>query len=143
MISQKAKYAFKALLVLASRPGETVAIEDIAAHSGVPRKFLEHILLDLKAAGFIASRRGRAGGYIMARAAESMTVGSVLRVIDGPVAPLPCLSQHHYRPCEDCADEAACGVRRLFARAYGAMVLVLDKTTLADADVLGLAGGDI
>ncbi|PWR20150.1 RrF2 family transcriptional regulator [Zavarzinia aquatilis] len=133
MISQKAKYAFKALLILAARSGETVAIEDVAADSGVPRKFLEHILLDLKGAGFIASRRGRAGGYIMARAADSVTIGAVLRVIDGPVAPLPCLSQHHYRPCDDCGDEAACGVRRLFARAYGAMVQVLDETTLADA----------
>lgn len=140
MISQKAKYAFKALLVLASRPGETVAIEDVAAGSGVPRKFLEHILLDLKAAGFIGSRRGRAGGYVMTRAPESVAVGAVLRAIDGPVAPLPCLSHHHYRSCDDCADEAACGVRRLFARAYGAMVAVLDETTLADAGVLALTG---
>lgn len=132
MISKKARYAIKALLFLARQPGGAVVIEDIAAGSGVPRAFLEHILLDLKQAGFISSRRGRGGGYVMARAPGEITVAAVLRAIDGPIAPLPCLSRQHYRRCEDCDDEAACAVRRLLADAAGAMLDRLDATTLDD-----------
>ncbi len=133
MISQKAKYAFKALAELAERKGDSVQIEEIASEAAVPRKFLEHILLDLKRAGIVASRRGRAGGYVIIKRPEDITIGNVLRAIDGPIAPLPCISRTAYRRCTDCADEKTCFVRRLFADTYSAQLLLLEGTTLAEA----------
>ena len=141
MISQKAKYAFKALLYLAERtPETTVQIEEIARGEGVPRKFLEQILLELKHSGLIASRRGRSGGYHLVRPAKAITVGQVLRIIDGPIAPLPCLSRTDYRRCRDCRDEANCSVRRLFSQTYEAMLATMDAATLADV-LPGRKGG--
>ncbi len=148
MISQKAKYAFKALIHLARQPkGETIQIDDIAREAGVPRKFLEHILLDLKHRGMIASRRGRAGGYALIKLPTEITIGQVLRAIDGPIAPLSCISRTAYQPCADCPDEASCGVRRMFAAPYAAQLVLFDATTLADALVgederQGRAGSD-
>ncbi len=134
MISQKAKYAFKALFRLADMPhGEALSIEEIAKADGIPHKFLEHILLDLKRKGLVASRRGRAGGYMLIKRPQEMTIGSVLRAVDGPIAPLPCISRTAYRRCPDCADEKTCAVRRLFADAYSAMLLLMEGTTLAEA----------
>lgn len=136
MISQKAKYAFKALIHLARQPkGETIQIDDIAREAAVPRKFLEHILLDLKHRGMIASRRGRAGGYALIKLPSEITIGQVLRAIDGPIAPLSCISRTAYQPCADCPDEASCGVRRMFAAPYAAQLVLFDATTLADAMV--------
>ena len=134
MISQKAKYAFKALALLAERsPGESVQIEAIAAEAAVPRKFLEHILLDLKRKGIVSSRRGRAGGYVLVQRPNDLTIGNVLRAVDGPIAPLPCISRTAYRRCADCKDEKTCVVRRLFADTYTATLLLMDGTTLAEA----------
>lgn len=134
MISQKAKYAFKALFHLADQPnGASVQIEEIAKAAGVPRKFLEHILLDLKKKGIVASRRGRSGGYILLKAPSEMTIGNILRAVDGPIAPLPCISRTAYRRCADCRDEKTCIVRRLFADTYAASLLLMDGTTLANA----------
>ena len=134
MISQKSKYAFKALACLAAKEaGESVQIEDIAADAAVPRKFLEHILLDLKRSGIVASRRGRAGGYVLIKQPEEITIGNVLRAIEGPIAPLPCISRTAYRRCPDCVNEKTCVVRRLFADAYSAQLLLLEGTTLAEA----------
>lgn len=134
MISQKAKYAFKALFQLAAQPpGASMQIEEIARGAAVPRRFLEHILLDLKSRGMVASRRGRAGGYLLVRPATETTIGDVLRAIDGPIAPLPCISRTAYRRCEDCADEKTCMVRKLFADTYAATLLLMDGTTLAEA----------
>jgi Rrf2 family protein len=134
MISQKAKYAFKALAYLAGlQPGASAQIEEIAKAGAIPRKFLEHILLDLKHNGVVASRRGRSGGYILIKRPEEMTIGAILRVIDGPIAPLPCISRTAYRRCSDCADEKTCVVRRLFADTYAAQLLLMEGTTLADA----------
>ena len=134
MISQKAKYAFKALFRLAeAEHGRAVSIEEIARADAIPQKFLEHILLDLKRKGLVASRRGRAGGYMLIKQPSEMTIGSVLRAIDGPIAPLPCISRTAYRRCSDCKDESTCAVRRLFADTYSAMLLLMDGTTLAEA----------
>ncbi len=134
MISQKAKYAFKALFRLAeTEPGGALTIEEIARADAIPQKFLEHILLDLKRKGLVASRRGRSGGYMLIKRPHEMTIGSVLRAMDGPIAPLPCISRTAYRRCADCADEKACTVRRLFADTYSAMLLLMDGTTLAEA----------
>jgi Rrf2 family protein len=134
MISQKAKYALRALVALNRAPrGETRMISEISREQAIPKKFLEQILLELKRAGIVMSRRGRMGGYELLRAPEKITFGEVLRLIDGPIAPLPCLSKIAYRRCEDCKDEATCEIRHVFARVTLATREVLDSTTLADA----------
>ena len=139
MISQKAKYALRALIALAKHaPDKPIFIGDIAESQKIPKKFLEQILLDLKHQGLVASRRGKAGGYGLLRPADTISFGEVLRIIDGPIAPLPCLSKIAYRRCEDCKEEAACEVRRVFARVADATRDVLDRTTIADALVDGL-----
>jgi len=134
MISQKAKYALRALVVLARNDaGQTRMIADISQEQGIPKKFLEQILLELKRAGLVASRRGRLGGYELLRPACDITFGEVLRLIDGPIAPLPCLSKIAYRRCADCGEEESCEVRRVFERVTLATRNVLDSTTLASA----------
>ena len=134
MISQKAKYALRALVSLARvGRGETRMIGEISREQAIPKKFLEQILLELKRAGLVASRRGRAGGYELLRPAEQITFGEVLRLIDGPIAPLPCLSLMAYRRCEDCRDEAQCEIRHVFERVTLATRAVLDRTSLADS----------
>jgi Rrf2 family protein len=134
MISQRAKYALRALIALArARPEQPVMISSISRDQAIPKKFLEQILLELKRAGIVMSRRGRLGGYVLLRAPEQVTFGEVLRLIDGPIAPLPCLSRIAYRRCNDCADESTCEIRRVFARVAVATRAVLDQTSLADA----------
>jgi len=133
MISQRARYAFKALIVLARAGSAGMQIRDIAEKEQIPRKFLEQILLSLKAGGLITSRRGRDGGYMLLKSAEQISLGSVLRMIDGPIAPLPCLSRTAYRKCDDCASEQLCAVRAGFAEAYDASLRVLETTTIAQA----------
>jgi len=134
VISQKSKYAFRALVALVrAGPGATRMISEISREQAIPKKFLEQILLELKRAGIVTSHRGRTGGYALLKAPEEVTFGEILRLIDGPLALLPCLSKIAYRRCEDCSDETTCEVRRVFARVADATRQVLDSTTLADA----------
>ena len=134
MISQKAKYALRALVALVKAPPESsLMIAEISKAQAIPKKFLEQILLELKRHGIVASRRGRLGGYVLLKPADKITFGEVLRLIDGPIAPLPCLSKIAYRRCADCQDEASCEIRHVFARVTLATREVLDQTTLADA----------
>jgi Rrf2 family protein len=134
MLSQKAKYAFRALFALAKAGvGESLLISDIAEAHKIPKKFLEQILLDLKHRGLVSSRRGKNGGYALRMPPEEITFGEVVRTIDGPIAPLPCLSKMAYLRCEDCEDETACHIRDVFGKAHEANLMVLDRTTLADA----------
>jgi Rrf2 family protein len=134
MISQKAKYALRALVALSRIPaGESLMISEISRAQAIPKKFLEQILLELKRAGIVMSKRGRLGGYGLLKAPEQITFGEVLRLIDGPIAPLPCLSKIAYRKCTDCAEEQSCEIRRVFARVALATREVLDQTSLADA----------
>lgn len=134
MISQRARYAFKALVALSRVPlGETLQIRDIAEQEAIPRSFLEHIMLDLKRDRLVGSRRGKAGGYFLLRPPAEIKFGEVLRMIDGPLAPLPCLSRQAYKRCEDCADEASCAVRAAFGEVFRATLSVLDTLSLADA----------
>ena len=138
MISQKAKYALRALLALVKAPPESsLMIAEISKAQQIPKKFLEQILLELKRAGIVMSRRGRLGGYVLLRPADSLTFGEVLRLIDGPIAPLPCLSKIAYRRCADCHDEASCEIRHVFAHVVKAQREVLDHTTFADAVAAG------
>ncbi|MFK3689113.1 RrF2 family transcriptional regulator [Agrobacterium tumefaciens] len=134
MISQKAKYALRALLSLAKADGGyPVQISDIAREQAIPKKFLEQILLEMKKERLVESRRGKQGGYLLARPADDITFGEVLRLIDGPLAPLPCLSQTAYRRCEDCDGENQCEIRHVFARVADATRNILFNTTVADA----------
>ncbi len=134
MISNKAKYAFRALLAVAAAPsGEALTSAEIAKRHNIPHKFLEQILLDLKKAGILDSRRGKTGGYVMLRPADTISFGEVLRLFEGPLAPLPCLSRQSYRACEDCVNESQCEIRREFGRAYDASRQILDSRTIADA----------
>jgi Rrf2 family protein len=132
MISQRAKYALKALVALA-RVESSAIIGDIARQHRIPHKFLEQILLDLKREGLVQSRRGRSGGYALLRPADQITFGEVLRIVDGPIAPLPCLSRTAYSRCADCHSERSCEVRRVFFDVAASARLVLDQMTIADA----------
>jgi Rrf2 family protein len=132
VISQKAKYALRALVALA-KADDSLMIGEIAARKKIPRKFLEQILLELKRHGIVQSRRGKLGGYALLMPAERITYGQVLRIIDGPIAPLPCLSRIAYRRCADCQDEATCEIRRVFARVAESAREVLDRTSIADS----------
>jgi len=142
MISLKAQYALRALIAMAkAAPDALFSIAEIAEEQRIPKKFLEQILLDLKHHGLVASRRGKLGGYALLRAPDRITFGEVLRIIDGPLAPLPCVSRIAYRRCEGCADEGACEIRRVFARVAEATRAVLDTTTLADATAAAAVSG--
>jgi Rrf2 family protein len=132
-LSKKAKYALRALDYLArSHDKRPVLISTIAEREKIPRKFLETILLQLRGAGILESKKGRGGGYILARPPEKIMVGSIIRVIDGPLAPLPCASETAYRKCEECTDEKRCGTRMVMREVRDAMATILDHTSLAD-----------
>jgi Rrf2 family protein len=134
MLSQKAKYALRALLVLAARPDDgLVHIADIAEAEHISRKFLEATLLELRKHGVLASQRGQHGGYRLARPASEISFGEVIRIIDGPLAPLPCASVTAFRLCSDCAEPEACSIRWLMQKVRDATAGVLDECTLADA----------
>ena len=135
MLTQRTKYAFKALLHLSRSPG-IVPVGVIAEAEDIPRKFLEQVLLDLRRAGLVHSRPGKGGGHSLARPAQDIPLIAVIRAIEGPAAPLACLSQTAYVRCHDCRDEAACRVRRLFGHVYAATYERLASTSLADADSL-------
>jgi Rrf2 family protein len=136
MITQKMKYALKALLTLADeaakeRP-EPLTIEQIAKLSGAPKRFLEHILLEVRNAGVVASTRGRAGGYVLIKSPRTISISEMLRLIDGPIAPLGCLSRRAYQRCDDCADEATCRIRKAFADVFWSYLLIIESLTLED-----------
>jgi Rrf2 family protein len=134
VLTRRAKYGLKAVLALARNEGEApMHIVDIAAGEGIPRKFLELILLDLKKHHLLRSKKGRGGGYTLARPAYAITVGEVIRALDGPLAPTSCVSVNFYRPCDECADEELCGVRLVMKDVRQAVASVVDRITLADA----------
>lgn len=133
MISQKAKYALRALSALArGDQKQPLQILEIATSHNIPKKFLEQILLDLKREGIVRSLRGKTGGYLLLRPATDVTFGEVLRIIDGPLAPLPCLSITAYRRCDDCDGEVSCEIRHVFHRVAEAERAVLFSATIAD-----------
>jgi Rrf2 family protein len=134
MLSQKAKYALRALMMLAEQPGsDLVLIADIAERENIPRKFLEAILVELRRHGLLFAKRGKAGGYRLARPPEDITFGEVIRIMDGYLAPIPCASRYNFRPCDDCADPRTCSVRWMMIEVRDAIAGVLEKRTLVDA----------
>ncbi len=134
MLSQKCKYALQALLVLAREKGDgLLLVSDIAERENLPKKFLEAILLELNRNGLVRSRRGRGGGYALAKPADLITFGQVVRIMDGPLAPLSCVSVNYYRRCDDCKDEQSCAIRKVMRRVRDAIAMELDGTSLAMA----------
>ena len=133
MLSQRGRYALKALLHLGRNSGEARGVMAIATEEQIPRKFLEAIMSELRRAKLVESTRGWSGGYRLARPADLITFGEVIRLTDGPLALLPCASRNFYKRCDDCADEAACAVRRVMASVRNEVSEILDRTTLADA----------
>jgi Rrf2 family protein len=133
MISKKTIYAFKALIHLAGTPsGQPVLIADLARDENIPKKFLEFILLSLRKGGLLQSRVGKGGGYTLALPTNRITVGSIVRILEGDLAPVQCLSTTNYARCEECRDEATCGIRLTMADVNLALSTVLDGLTLAD-----------
>lgn len=133
MLSHKARYALRALVELAREDGAQMTASDISAAADAPRKFLEAILLELSRRGLVRSRRGKFGGYALARPAGSITFAEIIRVIDGPLALAPCVSRTAFRKCDDCPDLSTCSLREALLRARDATSDVLDRYSLADA----------
>jgi Rrf2 family protein len=141
MLTAKGKYGLKALAHLASlEPGETTQAAEIAEANGIPKKFLDAILGELRNAGIVYSRKGPGGGYSLARAPSQIKIGQVIRTIDGPLAPIACASRTAYQPCRDCQDVKACTVRLMMTEVRDAMSDVLDRVTIADMVALGKRG---
>jgi len=134
MLSQKGRYALHALIVLAEHDGEEpMMIADIAEEAGVPRKFLEQILLELRKRGILRSLRGRSGGYLLAKPPNEISFADIIRVTDGPLALAPCVSVMAYHRCEDCEDERTCAIRKVLLAARDATAEILESRTLASA----------
>jgi Rrf2 family protein len=133
MLSQRGRYALKALLNIAAHDGAARQVSAIAQDEAIPRKFLEAIMSDLRRAGLVESLRGVQGGYRLARPADRISFADVVRVTDGPLAMLPCVSQTAYQRCEDCPDEKACALRHVFAEVRDAVRGLLETRTLASA----------
>ena len=132
MLSKKAKYAIKALLRLAGQPPhEPMRIADLARAERIPPKFLELILLELRNQGILRSRKGKGGGYLLARDPAAIYLGQIVRMFDGPLAPVPCASQTAYVPCSDCRNEAVCGVHLAMKEVRDATARILDGTSLS------------
>jgi Rrf2 family protein len=132
MLSKRSKYAIKALLALADHErGEPVRIADLAREEQIPPKFLELILLGLKNQGILQSRKGKGGGYLLARDPADIFLGQIVRMFDGPLAPVPCASQTAYVACADCPNEAVCGVHLAMKAVRDATAKVLDGTSIA------------
>ena len=132
MLTNKGKYGLKAMLHLAKLGGDEIEqVAQIAKANNIPKKFLDQILADLRRAGLVHSKKGKAGGYALAKPAAEIRIGEIIRAIDGPIAPFLCASRTAYRPCEDC-DEQICAVRRLMVEARNALSSVLDTQTLAE-----------
>ncbi len=139
MLSQKARYALRALIELGRAGSEAqLTAGEIAQRSDAPRKFLEAILLELARRHLIISRRGKFGGYSLARPADSISFAEVIRIIDGPLALAPCASQIAFRKCDDCEDLETCSLRPALLRARDATAAILEGYTLAEAARVGL-----
>jgi Rrf2 family protein len=133
LLSRKSKYGLKALLLLAEETGKgPVLISRLAERDALPKKFLEAILLDLKRHGIVESRKGKGGGYYLRRSPDEITFGEVIRVLEGPLALVPCVSQTAYTRCVECLDEPTCGVRLAMQEVRDATARILDGTTLSD-----------
>lgn len=130
-LSKKTQYSLRALYALARTYQEGPRlIGDLADEEKIPKKFLEQILLSLKNRGLVESKKGRGGGYYLAKPPDTITLGSVIRMMEGPLAPLPCASETAFRKCDECVDVETCGTRLVMRDVRDAMAAILDQTTL-------------
>src|SRR5690606_15945578 len=133
MLKKRAKYGLKAMKYLAELPaGVPVLISEISEQENIPFKFLQGILLNLKKHGFLDSKKGKGGGYFLKMPAEDINMASLFRILDGPIALVPCVSLNYYEKCDDCPDEYACSVNRLMAQVRDRTLKLLENETLAD-----------
>ncbi len=138
MLTNKGKYGLKAMVHLAGlEPGKPALVADIAVANQIPKKFLDAILGELRTAGLVHSKKGRGGGYVLAKPAAEIRVGDIVRTLDGPLAPIACASKNYYRRCDDCRTEAHCHVRLMMLEVREAIARVLDHHSLADMRALG------
>jgi Rrf2 family protein len=133
VLTKKGKYGLKAMVHLAGlEPDELAQVADIAETNSISKKFLDHILTELRHAALVYSKKGKGGGYALARPANEIPVGAIVRALDGPLAPIPCASVTAFRRCDDCADLKTCPVRLVMVDARNAIANVLDRCTLAE-----------
>ncbi len=133
MLSKKTKYGLKALTYLASQKDNTpVQIAEIAKHENISQKFLESILLSLRKTGFLGSKKGKGGGYYLIKNADEILMTDVMRILEGPIAMVPCVSLNFYEKCDDCPDETACSVHKLMLQVRDSALEVYRNNTLAD-----------
>jgi len=132
MLTKKGKYGLKAIADLARlAPGEAAFITDVARRNNIPKKFLDSILLDLRKAGYLRSKKGPNGGYSLARSADQIRIGEVIRTLDGPLAPIRCASRTAFEACDDCPGPGDCFVRLSMTEVRDAMADILDNMTLS------------
>ncbi|MBC6401606.1 MAG: Rrf2 family transcriptional regulator [Ekhidna sp.] len=133
MISKKTKYGLKALIHVA-RLGyqERVHIATIAEKESIPRKFLESIMLELRKAGYLASRKGKGGGYYLLKKPDKISISEIYRLLEGPIAPVPCVSLNFYEKCDDCDDEAKCKIHLLMVQVRDRILSIYNNTFISD-----------
>jgi Rrf2 family protein len=132
VLTRKSKYGLKALFLLAREHERgPILASELSAREGIPEKFLQGILLDLKRRGLVTSRRGQGGGYRLARHPSAINVGEVIRILEGPLALTPCVSETAYHRCEECADERTCGIRLVMKRVRDETARILEGASLA------------
>ncbi|GLS22735.1 Rrf2 family transcriptional regulator [Labrys miyagiensis] len=137
MLTKKGKYGLKAMVHLAgAKPGQPMLVNEIAEQNGIPKKFLDTILGELRNAGLLHSKKGKGGGYSLGRPASEIRVGHIIRVLDGPLAPIACASKTAYQRCDDCTDEKQCAVRMMMLEVRQAISTVLDNRSLAEMRAL-------
>ena len=133
MLSRKTKYGLKALIYIAKQDiSVPVLISDISQNESIPKKFLETILLDLKKFGILGSKKGKGGGYYLMKDPKSITVATLIRVLDGPIAMLPCVSLNFYQKCDDCKDEQTCELNHFMAQVRDNTLSLLQHKSLHD-----------
>ncbi|MEM7379564.1 MAG: Rrf2 family transcriptional regulator [Bacteroidota bacterium] len=133
MLSKKTKYGLKALSYLASQENnQPIQIAEISRHENISQKFLESILLSLRKTGFLGSKKGKGGGYYLIKEPSEIPMTAVMRVLEGPIAMVPCVSLNFYEKCDDCPDEASCAVHKLMIQVRDSALEVYRNTTLAD-----------
>ena len=132
MISKKTKYGLKALTYIARQDDKMVSIASISERENIPHKFLESILLILRKSGFLGSKKGKGGGYYLLKDAKEIYMTDVMRILEGPIAPVACVSLNYYEKCDDCVDESTCSLNKLMIQVRDANLRVFRSTTLED-----------
>jgi len=136
MLSKKTQYALQALSYMVEKhTNNPILIAEIATQKNIPIKFLENILLELRKAGFLESKKGKHGGYFFAQAPEKIKLSSIFRIIEGPIALLPCVSLNFYEKCADC-NEKKCGINKVMAAVRDNTLIILDNKTVADLSAI-------